>query len=278
MNIQRLSSFSIGESGGNPAGVVIADQMPQAADMARIAAEVGYSETAFAEPRGGGSTSWRVRYFSPASEVPFCGHATIALGAALGARFGAGRYDLALNSATISVEAMQVDGRWHAALTSPPTAHEAPDEGLIAEAMRIFGVALTDLASDLPVVRITAGADMLLIPFAHRDRLARLDYDLAEGAALQNAHGLVGMYFVVPDGDRLFDVRMAFASGGVSEDPATGAAAAAFAGWLRDTSRITGEITIRQGDDMGMPSRLTCVTGPEIGSPVRVAGATRRLA
>ena len=48
--------------------------------MQRIAAEVGYSETAFAMRDG---DRWRVRYFSPEAEVPFCGHATIALGAAL---------------------------------------------------------------------------------------------------------------------------------------------------------------------------------------------------
>ena len=45
-----------------------------------IAADVGFSETAFATREG---NAWRVRYFSPRCEVPFCGHATIALGAAL---------------------------------------------------------------------------------------------------------------------------------------------------------------------------------------------------
>jgi PhzF family phenazine biosynthesis protein len=51
---------------------MIADTLPDAAEMQRIAAEVGYSETAFAMP---GGNAWRVRYFSPESEVPFCGHA-----------------------------------------------------------------------------------------------------------------------------------------------------------------------------------------------------------
>ena len=75
--ILRIAAFSDGDVGGNPAGVVIGPHPPEP-EMRRIAAEVGYSETAFAEPIAGG---WRVRYFAPESEVAFCGHATIALGA-----------------------------------------------------------------------------------------------------------------------------------------------------------------------------------------------------
>ena len=96
MKTERIAAFSIDGAGGNPAGVMIADAHPSAEDMQKIAAGIAYPETAFAEPKGDG---WRVRYFAPELEVPFCGHATIALGAALGARFGAGVYDLALNEA-----------------------------------------------------------------------------------------------------------------------------------------------------------------------------------
>ncbi|MEL7465751.1 MAG: PhzF family phenazine biosynthesis protein [Pseudomonadota bacterium] len=271
MDIERISAFSIGETGGNPAGVVVCDAHPDATEMARIAAEVGYSETAFAAKSG---DAWRVRYFSPASEVPFCGHATIALGAALGGRFGAGSYDLILNDAWISVEAMESGS---AALTSPPTSQPALDPELVREARRIFDIADDDLHADLPVARISAGADMLLIPLASRERLARLDYDQAAGKALLDAHGIVGAYFVHPAAERRFDVRMAFPTGGVFEDPATGAAAAAFSGWLRDSGRLSGEIEIMQGEDMGAPSRIIALSTPEIGASIRVEGATRRL-
>ena len=87
MDVLRIAAFSDGDNGGNPAGVLIADVLPDAAKMQSVAAEVGYSETAFAAPDG---DNWRVRYFSPESEVPFCGHATIALGAALVRQFGDG--------------------------------------------------------------------------------------------------------------------------------------------------------------------------------------------
>ncbi len=101
VHVDRIAAFADGAQGGNPAGVVIADQMPAEDEMQRIATEVGYSETAFAAPEDQG---WRVRYFAPVGEVAFCGHATIALGATLAARFGDGTYALQLNEAGISVE------------------------------------------------------------------------------------------------------------------------------------------------------------------------------
>ena len=67
-HILRIAAFSDGDAGGNPAGVWIGESLPPADEMQRLAHAVGYSETAFAAPQGKG---WRVRYFSPASEVPF---------------------------------------------------------------------------------------------------------------------------------------------------------------------------------------------------------------
>src|SRR3974390_2499224 len=101
MNIQRLPAFPAGGVGGNPAGVVICDLLPDPARMQAVAAEVGYSETVFAAPVENG---WRVRYFAPEGELPFCGHATIALGAALALRYGDGVFALQLNDSAIPVE------------------------------------------------------------------------------------------------------------------------------------------------------------------------------
>ena len=60
----RLAAFTKDPKGGNPAGVWIGDAHPNEAEMQRIAADVGYSETAFLAPES--SRGWRVRYFSPA--------------------------------------------------------------------------------------------------------------------------------------------------------------------------------------------------------------------
>lgn len=273
-NVQRIAAFST-ETGGNPAGVLIGETLPSAADMQSIAAKVGYAETAFAAPAG---DSWRVRYFAPVREVPFCGHATIALGAALGAKFGAGRYDLVLKDAEISVEATQDGDEWAAALMSPPTSHSHPNPELVRDALVLFGLTADDLDPDLPVTRIAANADMLTLPLKSRDRLAQLDYDQQAGAQLSADHeNLVGFYLVWRESERSFHVRMPFPSGGVFEDIATGAAAAAWSGWLRDSGRLTGEISIRQGEDMGEPSQITAVSTPKTGAPIRVSGATRSI-
>ena len=116
--VLRIAAFSDGNRGGNPAGVWIGDVLPDATKMQAIAAEVGFSETAFAAPDG---DAWRVRYFSPLTEVPFCGHATIALGAALAHRYGDRTFELNLNDAVISVTGRRDGKTVAAALQSPPT-------------------------------------------------------------------------------------------------------------------------------------------------------------
>jgi PhzF family phenazine biosynthesis protein len=85
--LHRYTAFATSREGGNPAGVWIGDALPGADEMQRIAAEVGYSETAFVAPAAGAGRT--VRYYSPAGEVSFCGHATIATGVILGATEGA---------------------------------------------------------------------------------------------------------------------------------------------------------------------------------------------
>src|SRR5213595_3212419 len=83
----RLAAFTTEPSGGNPAGVWIGTAFPADDEMQRIAADVGYSETAFLVPTPSAAAGhFRVRYFSPLAEVPFCGHATIASGVALAER------------------------------------------------------------------------------------------------------------------------------------------------------------------------------------------------
>ena len=126
MNIVKIAAFSDSNTGGNPAGVALCTRLP-AAEMQRIAAEVGFSETVFAEMQSD-EKSWRARYFSPESEVPFCGHATIALGAELAKVHGDGVYQLTLNNANISVEGIHQNNQYVAALQSPPTYYKFLDD------------------------------------------------------------------------------------------------------------------------------------------------------
>lgn len=273
MDVLRISAFSDGTTGGNPAGVSITSQLPDAATMQALAHEVGFSETAFAAPDGDG---WRVRYFSPESEVPFCGHATIALGAALAMRQGDGVFALTLNDADITVEGQRDGATISAALQSPPTRSAAADPALLASALSLFDLTDKDLDPRLPPAFAEAGATHLVLALTDRDRLAAMSYDLDAGRALMRQHGLVTISLVYAETPRLFHARNPFASGGVYEDPATGAAAAALGGYLRDQGwPHAGAIDIVQGEDMGARSRLRAEITPEPGASIRVSGTAR---
>ena len=84
--ILRYAAFTADGRGGNPAGVVLDARGLAETDMLAIAADLGYSETAFVTEPLDDSGRARVRYFAPLQEVPFCGHATIATAAALAER------------------------------------------------------------------------------------------------------------------------------------------------------------------------------------------------
>lgn len=273
--IQKIAAFTDGQTGGNPAGVAVVDKLPSEAAMQRIAAEVGLSETVFAEPR---QRTWRVRYFSPENEIPFCGHATIALGAALAALHGAGSFPLALNDGEIIVTARLQAGVVEATLNSPSTRSTPADDRLVQSALMLFDYTKSDLYVGLPPALAHAGANHLLIPLNTRAALAAMRYNLDEGRAFMRANGLVTIAFVYPESAKTFHARNAFASGGVYEDPATGAAAAALAGYLRDGGwPHGGTIEIIQGEDLGMRSRIRVELTDAPGSSVRVRGATRVL-
>ncbi|MHC1481339.1 PhzF family phenazine biosynthesis protein [Frateuria aurantia] len=274
--VQRLAAFSADDTGGNPAGIVLCQSLPDATVMQAIAAEVGYSETAFAAP---GEHGWRVRYFAPEIEVPFCGHATVALGAALAMEYGGGAFALQLNQAHISVEGHRDGNRYTAALQSPPTHSEPAAIELVTSVLALFGYAREDLDPRLPPALADAGARHVILPLATRQRLTEMHYPLEAGRRLMLAHGLATIALVFAERPGLFHARNPFAAGGVYEDPATGAAAAALAGYLRDLDwPHDGVIDIHQGDDMGIPSRLRAEIGVTSGSSIRVSGSVRCIA
>ncbi len=257
--ILRYTAFADVASGGNPAGVVLDASGLDADAMRAIAADLGYSETAFVTARDGDDLT--VRYFSPESEVPFCGHATIATGVAFVDAHGPA--DLRLQTAGGAVGLRVVtgpDGRPRATLTSPPTRVWEVEDEHVAEALNALGWTADDLDRALPPRHANAGAGHLILGVARRERLADLDYDFDRLRALLEAQDCVTLALMHRRaGDGLtFDARNPFPTGGVVEDPATGAAAAAFGAYLRALALVgtPARVTIHQGDDMGRPSVL----------------------
>ncbi len=273
MNVQKIAAFSDGDIGGNPAGVVICEKHPGDARMQRLAAEVGFSETAFAAPVKEGL---RVRYFSPETEVPFCGHATIALGAALALKNGDGIFDLSLNEADITVEGRRDGNIISAALQSPPTHSATASPRLISEVLALFGYTEDDLTPEIPPALAHGGANHLVVGLKTRKALGAMAYDLPMGRELMNRAKITTIIFAWAQTPQLFHTRNPFAAGGVYEDPATGAATAAFSGYLRDIGwPHNGVIDVVQGEDMGMRSLLRAEIPSTPGSSIRISGTAR---
>lgn len=258
----RLAAFTTDPEGGNPAGVWIGDVLPPDVEMQRIAAEVGYSETAFLAPLDPASPpgTFRVRYFSPLAEVPFCGHATIASGVALAERGAPHDLSLRTNDGEVRVEVGPgLDGRPEATLTSVAASIEPASAELAEAVLRLVGWSADDLDPTLAPAVAFAGAKHLVLVAGAPARLDHLDYPFAELQRVMLDADLTTVALMARTGPERWRARDPFPVGGVVEDPATGAAAAAFGGYLRDRGVIAApaSFVIDQGAEMGRPSRLT---------------------
>ncbi len=254
--LYRLSAFTTTPDGGNPAGVWVGDTLPEPEVMQRIAAEVGFSETAFVAPAVGSDRT--VRYYSPEMEVPFCGHATIATGVVLGENDGEGTYRLATSVGSVPVSVRQQDGHYEASLTSVEPRYTPASPPLVNESLSALGWTQDDLDGSIPPARAYAGAWHLVLAVADAPRLAELNYDFERLKALMLREGLLTLQLVWQENATVYHSRNPFPVGGIVEDPATGAAAAALGGYLRAAGLVTVPTTllIRQGEAMGRPSQL----------------------
>ncbi len=144
--------------------------------------------------------------------------------------------------------------------------------------LALFGYAAGDINPAIPPALIHGGSDHFVLALNSRGALAAMAYDFKEGQAFMRREGLVTILLAFAETPRLFHTRNPFASGGVYEDPATGASTAAFAGYLRDLGwPHGGSIDIVQGEDMGVRSRLHADIPPEPGSSIKVSGKARLM-
>jgi PhzF family phenazine biosynthesis protein len=257
--ILRYTAFTDRPDGGNPAGVVLDAGGLDDRQMLEIARTVGYSESAFLTPRAGANPEYDVRYFSPEAEVPFCGHATIAAAVALAERDGPGDLLFHVSAGEVPVATTDAAGLITASLTSVGTRSVAAEPAMVDEALAALGWRDSDLDPGLPPHVAYAGAYHLVLGAATRARLGSLDYEFERLKALMLEADLTTVDLVWRERADLYHARNPFPVGGVYEDAATGAAAAAFGGYLRTLGLVSApaRVTIRQGEDMGRPSLLT---------------------
>jgi PhzF family phenazine biosynthesis protein len=262
-DVLRYAAFSSSADGGNPAGVVLDATGLTDATMQSIATSVGYSETAFVVVDEAGGGRHTIRYFSPLAEVPFCGHATVATAVALAERNGVGPLRFTTPVGEIRVETTDDDAGITAALRSVPTSSVPATEEEVDRALAALHWDAADLG-ELPAHVAYGGNKHLVLQAGSRQRLRDLDYDFEALTGLMTERQWTTLQLVHLESDALIHSRNPFPVGGVVEDPATGAAAAALGGYLRELGRITRPtiIMIRQGEDMGRPSELRLHVDP----------------
>jgi PhzF family phenazine biosynthesis protein len=276
--VLRYAAFAVDGQGGNPAGLVLDAKGLDATRMQAIAADVGFSETAFLVPRPAESNVYDVRYFSPKGEVPFCGHATIAAAVALAERSSAVELIFHTPAGFVSITTQNDGGEIVAELTSVAPRVSEPDPDLVRGVLRALRWSAEDLDPDYPVRLANAGSEHLVLVTKTRKRLADLDYDFHALAKLMRNHGLITVPLIWPESTKRYHSRNPGAGIGVVEDPATGASAAAFGAYLRELGMIggTASFTITQGVDMGRPSEIN-VSVIEGEPGVRVGGSAHRI-
>jgi PhzF family phenazine biosynthesis protein len=277
VEIQRWTAFSSDASGGNPAGVVLDARGLDDHAMLQVAAEIGYAETAFVIP-GEDGRSRNIRYFSPVAEVPFCGHATVATAAAIAVNQGPGSIRFATPVGGIEiVTTISSDGVPTVSFTSvDPDTGPLSDEAL-ADVLGALGLTSDDLHHDHAPAAVFGGNWHPLIVLADREVFDGFTPDLIHTRAVLDKHDWPATIIVLwPEGTGQWHARNVFPVGTITEDPATGAAAAATGGYLRATQAVEppAHIVIDQGRHVGRPSTLL-VDIPLSGGIVVSGSATR---
>lgn len=276
---RTLDVFTDTALAGNPLAVVLDADGLDDARMQAIAREFNLSETVFVRPAREARHLAALRIFTPARELPFAGHPVVGTAVLLaleGARAadgegeapGAGTALAAGLELSVGVVPVVVElrgegaGRARFRLPKLPSAvGRGAEPQDVAEALRLEPRAI-GFERHRPSLH-DAGVPYHTVPLASLEALAAADPD---GPAFERAFattrgGAAYLYARDPDSSNGlgFRARMFAPAFGMHEDPATGSAAAAFAGALMRFERLgegTHDVTIRQGVEMGRPSLI----------------------
>jgi trans-2,3-dihydro-3-hydroxyanthranilate isomerase len=257
-----LDVFTEQRLAGNPLAVVVESEGLDDAAMQAIAREFNLSETVFVLPPAEARHRARLRIFTPGRELPFAGHPTVGAAVLLAlqdpARGDARAFGLeeGIGIVPCVVETL-ADGTGGRARFRLPTLPEflgpGPEPDILAP---LLGLTPGDIGTGRHVPsRHGVGPSFTCVPVAS---VAALD----AARPAQAPDPADGLYLYTPDPEgtgQSWRVRMFAPNFGVPEDPATGAAASAFAGVLMQFETLgegTHDVAIRQGQAMGRPSTI----------------------
>lgn len=281
-----LDVFTDTAFAGNPLAVVMEADALSTAQMQRLASEFNLSETVFVLKASRIDADVRLRIFTPGIEMPFAGHPTVGT-ACLLAELGwllpeAKGLVLEENVGLVPVRLVQEGAApWFAELTAAQAPQvRAPDfdDALLPAVLGL------DAAAIKTVRLASCGAPFVLVVLHQAESLAGIEFDAAAARRLMANSWAHGIYIAAPGYEGDWRARMFAPDLGLAEDPATGAAAAAFAGAMAldaAAGGIAGELqwTIHQGVEMGRPSRLQASASVAEGAvtAVRVGGHAVRV-
>jgi trans-2,3-dihydro-3-hydroxyanthranilate isomerase len=290
-----LDVFTEERFGGNPLAVVLDADAIDRARMQRIAREFNLSETAFVlKPENAAHTA-RVRIFTPATELPFAGHPTVGTGAllaALKALEPAGHGD-ALIVLEEGIGIVRVGVRLRPG-SAPHAEFDAPrlpaESGTLPPADRL-AAALGLIPAEIGFenhrsTKYTAGNAFAFVPVASLDAIAKAHVAQPHWELALKGQGLTGVFLYCRQTLHTassFHARMFAPDFGVAEDPATGSAAAAFAGVVHRFDALpdgTHKRVIEQGYEMGRPSTIALTMEVDRAklAVVRIGGHAVRVA
>ena len=248
-----VDAFTSEPFGGNPAGVVLLDgEFPDEQLMLQIAAELRYSETAFVQRQA--DDEFRLRYFTPCSEVDLCGHATIASFGVLW-RLGMVSEQVPIVNHTLAGDLMvRIDRQVMMQMATPMVLDTRVDQGRLHHIMAGGG---SIQWPEMPVEVVSTGLPDIIMPVKDLDSLNAMQPDMAALATLSKELDVVGVHaFALGDDGYTAHVRNFAPLYGVPEESATGTANAALTHYLQRRGRVTAgdECRFMQGEAMRRPS------------------------
>lgn len=268
-----VDSFAAEALAGNPAGVLLDGAGLDAAAMQRIANELKHSETAFPLPAREPTASLHLRWFTPASEVAFCGHATLAAFHVLVEEAhrirvpegGVTRASFTCKSGKLNVELSRSGGKLRILIETPASRFEPAQ--VPAALVEALGVVPEALDPALPPQRSAILEGNLYLAVRDRATLARCQPDAAALERFGKELGVAGYVVYTLDAKPGTDAAMRcfFPGYGILEDPVTGSAAGQLGALLQSLRPgiLPRRLAFTQGDEMGRPGRVEVEVRPE---------------
>ncbi len=280
VRVKQIDAFTTTPHTGNPAGVVVDGAHLSERQMQSIAREMNISETAFVLPTSKAGADLRIRWFTPTTEVPLCGHATIATFHALAeenklgmTRDGLYHFELETASGVLPVDVSKEGNGISVMFGLKIPAFERVTHYKL-DLVRILNISLTEFENKMSILR----SDYLYVPVRRLHTLFSMKPNFLSMTKFLTTHKLGGMcVFTTETIDRDSSVHSRFFAPhlGINEDPVTGSAHGPLAVLLYENKllRIQDNKCIfqgEQGDAIGRRGRVTVELKEENNAPASV--------